>query len=135
VPAQRKTTKNPIALFNPPSHDGGYHSAYPRSRARKGAENKIQTQKKAGSACPTPARSGLGALPTLCVAQLVRARKTGFKPKDQMCRTAFPAHSPVPHLTRDGTRPTLTPRPSSFAFKMRSHEAMRCYQRNKILFG
>ena len=25
---QRKTTKYPIALFNPPSHDGGYHNGY-----------------------------------------------------------------------------------------------------------
>jgi len=26
LPPQRKTTKYPIALFNPPSHDGGYHN-------------------------------------------------------------------------------------------------------------
>jgi len=26
LPPKRKTTKYPIALFNPPSHDGGYHN-------------------------------------------------------------------------------------------------------------
>ena len=72
---QRKTTKYPIALFNPPSHDGGYHngayciparghlgrsavkvdgtcqrlfstrSGARRSRARKGADGRIPAEK------------------------------------------------------------------------------------------
>jgi len=45
--------------------DCPYSTADERSRARKGADARIPAR-EAGSAQPTPARSGLRALPTLC---------------------------------------------------------------------
>ena len=80
MPAQRKTTKYPIALFNPPSHDGGYHSAYPRSRARKGAENQIETE--ATKSAWSTARRARSARPTLSPrlsASAVKNRPRGFR--------------------------------------------------------
>jgi len=50
---------------NPPVTDCRYSTVDVRSRARKGAE-KQESNLEAGTARPTPARSGLRALPTLC---------------------------------------------------------------------
>ena len=51
--------------------DRRYSTADERSRARKGADGRILTR-EAGSAQPTPARSGLRALPTLCASASLR---------------------------------------------------------------
>ena len=81
LPPQRKTTKYPIALFNPASHDGGYHNGifpwrvcFTKKQSKSG---------RAGS--PLPAASTINSVfhpPThqRTVAALVRARKNKVQP-------------------------------------------------------